>query len=119
MAAELLPTIPKCQPSTHNSLDLSALNVYISKKKWYQKMVLDRTEVNQLYGCYIVLMIDNFTIKEYQYVQEFKPNGLLSNTMMHLISHTWNKKFPDNIILEIPASVSIVTCILYTIFTYT
>lgn len=117
MAAELLPTIPKCQPSTHNSLNLSALKVYFNKKKWYKKMVLDRTQVNELYGCYIVLMIDNWTIKEYQYVQEFKPYGLLSNTMMHLISRRWNERFRDNIILEMPASVSIVTCILHTIFT--
>jgi hypothetical protein len=119
VAAELLPTIPKYQPSTHNSLDLSALNVYTSKKNWYREMVLNRTQVNKQYGCYIVLMIDNSTINEYQYVQEFKPYGLLSNIMMHLISREWNEKFLDNIILEMPASVSIVTCILYTIFTYT
>jgi hypothetical protein len=103
MSAET-PKFPKpSSPSADNK-------VYKRKRNWYQEMVVDRTHINKHNGLYIVLMIDGWVINEYNYVQEFRPSGMLSNSMMHLISRLWNEKNPNNVILEMPASVSIVTC---------
>jgi hypothetical protein len=89
---------------------IRSTNKVYTRKNWYQEMVLDRTHINKHNGLYIVLMIDDRVINEYQYVQEFRPSGMLSNSMMHLISRLWNEKNLNNVILEMSAFVSIVTC---------
>ncbi|CAN6197419.1 unnamed protein product [Urochloa humidicola] len=83
----------------------SADKVYKRKRNWYQEMVLDRAHINKHNGLYIVVMIDDWIINEYEYVQEFRPSGMLSNYMMHLLSRLLNEKNLNNLILEMPASL--------------
>ncbi|KAL6600576.1 hypothetical protein ACP70R_045376 [Stipagrostis hirtigluma subsp. patula] len=76
--------------------------VFERRKTWYKRAILDREHLTKQTGKYIVLMLHGFIVREYQFVQEFKPKGLLSNEMMELICKCYNEFQTNSLLLEIP-----------------